>query len=115
MSAACNILESVFKVYIQDERLEIPNKQDLSSVWKIVREHIGFNSKEIADDDLKKILSGLLSVVDGIGAFRAQASSAHGQGRTIYKLKSRHARLTVNSAHTMALFVMETWDERCTK
>ncbi|MEJ2763642.1 abortive infection family protein [Photobacterium sp. MCCC 1A19761] len=112
VSAACNILESIFKVYIEDENLEKPQKQDLQNVWKVVRKDLGFNTNSLEDDDLKKILSGILSVVDGIGAFRTHASSAHGPGRKIYNLKPRHARLAVHSAHTIALFVLETWDER---
>ncbi|VAX08859.1 conserved hypothetical protein [hydrothermal vent metagenome] len=111
VSAACNILESIFKVYISDEGLDMPRKQDLSGVWKVVRENLGFEPGRLEDDDLKKILSGILSVVDGIGAFRTHASSAHGQGRKLYKLKPRHARLAIHSAHTLALFVLETWDE----
>lgn len=112
VSAACNILESIFKIYIHDEGLEMPRKQDLSGVWKIVREDLGFEPGRLEDNDLKKILSGVLSIVDGIGAFRTHASSAHGQGRKLYKLKPRHARLAINSAHTLALFVLETWDEK---
>jgi len=112
VSAACNILESVFKIYIADEKLDMPQKQDLQSVWKVVRADLGFSPGILEDDDLKKILTGVLSVVDGIGAFRTHASSAHGQGRTIYNLKPRHARLAIHSAHTIALFVLETWDER---
>ncbi|WP_151704927.1 abortive infection family protein [Nitrincola alkalilacustris] len=112
VSAACNILESIFKTYITDEKLEMPQKQDLQNVWKVVRSDLGFNPGALEDDDLKKILSGVLSVVDGIGAFRTHASSAHGQGRKIYNLKPRHARLAIHSAHTIALFVLETWDER---
>lgn len=112
VSAACNILESIFKTYITDEKLEMPQKQDLQNVWKVVRSDLGFNPGELEDEDLKKILSGVLSVVDGIGAFRTHASSAHGQGRRIYNLKPRHARLAIHSAHTIALFVLETWDER---
>ncbi|MDO8270485.1 MAG: abortive infection family protein [Gammaproteobacteria bacterium] len=112
VSAACNILESVFKVYIEDEKLEMPQKEDLGGVWRVVREHLGFTPGGIADNDLKKILTGLLSIVDGIGAFRTHVSSAHGQGRKSYKLKPRHARLAINSAHTLALFVIETWDEK---
>ncbi|QTF93773.1 abortive infection family protein [Halomonas sp. BM-2019] len=112
VSAACNILESIFKTYIADEKLEIPQKQDLQNVWKIVRSDLGFDPGVLEDHDLKKILSGVLSVVDGIGAFRTHASSAHGQGRKIYNLKPRHARLAIHSAHTIALFVLETWDER---
>lgn len=112
VSAACNILESVFKTYIEDEKLEMPTKQDLQGVWKVVRSDLGFNPGTLEDQDLQRILSGVLSVVDGIGALRTHASSAHGQGRKIYKLESRHARLAVNAAHTIALFVIQTWDER---
>lgn len=112
VSAACNILESIFKTYIADEKLGRPQKQDLQNVWKVVRSDLGFDPGSLEDDDLKKILSGVLSVVDGIGAFRTHASSAHGQGRKIYNLKPRHARLAIHSAHTIALFVLETWDER---
>ena len=112
VSAACNILESIFKTYIADEDLEMPQKQDLQNVWKVVRSDLGFEPGLLQDDDLKRILSGVLSVVDGIGAFRTHASSAHGEGRKVYNLKPRHARLAINSAHTIALFVLETWDER---
>ena len=112
VSAACNILESIFKTYIADENLEMPQKQDLQNVWKVVRSDLGFEPGLLQDDDLKRILSGVLSVVDGIGAFRTHASSAHGEGRKVYKLKPRHARLAIHSAHTIALFVLETWDER---
>jgi hypothetical protein len=112
VSAACNILESIFKVYIADEQLDRPQKQDLQNVWKVVRGDLGFDPKLVQDDDLKKVLSGILSIVDGIGAFRTHASSAHGEGRVIYKLKPRHARLSIHSAHTIAMFVLETWDER---
>ena len=115
VSAACNILESIFKVYIADENLSQPQKQDLQNVWKVVRANLGFNPSSVEDDDLKKILSGILSVVDGIGAFRTHASSAHGQGRKLYNLKPRHARLAINSAHTLAVFVLESWDERRNK
>lgn len=112
VSAACNILESIFKVYITDEHLDMPQKQDLQNVWKVVRGDLGFEVGSIEDDDLKKILSGILSVVDGIGAFRTHASSAHGQGRKLYNIKPRHARLAIHSAHTIALFILETWDEK---
>jgi len=112
VSAACIILESTFKTYIADEGLDTPQKQDLQNVWKVVREDLGFDPASLEDHDLKKILSGVISVVDGIGAFRTHASSAHGRGRKIYNLKPRHARLAVHSAHAITLFVLETWDER---
>ncbi|AXV67598.1 ATP-dependent RNA helicase HrpA (plasmid) [Pseudoalteromonas lipolytica] len=115
VSTACNILKSIFKVYIEDKKLPFPQKQDLQGVWKVVRDDLGFDTKLVQDDDLKRIISGMLSIVGGIGAFRTHASSAHGEGRKVYNLKPRHARLAIHSAHTLALFVLETWDEKKSK
>ena len=83
VSAASNILESLCKVYIDEEGLEQPAKQDLKPVWSIVRKHLGFDPSNIEDQDLQIILSGMLSVVEGIGALRTHASSAHGAGKKV--------------------------------
>lgn len=112
VSAACNIIESTFKIYIADEGLNPPAKQDLQGLWKVVRDSLGMDAKSIEDEDLKRILSGLYSITDGIGALRTHASSAHGAGRKIYTLKPRHARLAINSAHTLTMFIIESWEEK---
>lgn len=112
VSAASNILESLCKIYIDDEGLEKPAKQDLKAVWAIVRKHLNFDPSAVEDQDLQKILTGLISIVEGIGALRTHASSAHGAGRKTYKLESRHARLAIHSAHTIVLFALESWDKR---
>ncbi|MGZ8873830.1 MAG: abortive infection family protein [Halobacteriota archaeon] len=112
VSAASNILESLCKIYITDEGLDMPAKQDIKSVWAIVRKHLGFDPSLIEEQDLKTILSGLISIVEGIGALRTHASSAHGAGRKIYKLEARHARLAIHAAHTVALFVLESWKKK---
>ncbi|MFO7459990.1 MAG: abortive infection family protein [Desulfatiglandales bacterium] len=110
ISAACNVLESVCKTYIEDEGLEMPKKKDLQSVWNVVRKDLGFDPSNIEDRDLQEILSGLLAVVNGVGALRTHGSSAHGQGRLRYRLQARHARLAIHAAHTIAAFVIESWD-----
>jgi hypothetical protein len=112
VSAASNILESVCKAYIEDEHLDMPAKQDLQSVWNIVRKHLGFDPSRVEDDDLKAILTGLISIVHGVGALRTHASSAHGAGRKAYRLEGRHARLAVHAAHTLCLFILESWDRK---
>lgn len=112
VSAASNILESFCKVYIADCGLEMPSKQDLKAVWTVVRKHLGFDASLVADQDLQTILTGLLAVVEGIGALRTHASSAHGAGKAGYRLEPRHARLAIHAAHTVVLFGLETWDKR---
>jgi hypothetical protein len=114
LSAACNILESVFKIYIEDNGLSMPARQDLQGVFKVVRADLGLDAGLVEDEDLKRIISGIYSIVDGVGALRTHASSAHGQGRKAYKIEPRHARLAINSAHTVAAFILETWDKKKT-
>lgn len=112
VSAASNILESVCKIVISDEGLPMPSKQDLQSVWSVVRKHLGIDPSKIEDQDLQQILTGLISVVHGIGSLRTHASSAHGAGKAPYRLEPRHARLAIHAAHTLALFVLESWRKR---
>ncbi len=111
-SAACNLLESISKTYIEDENLEMPKKQGLQGVWGVVRKSLKFDPGCIVDRDLQEILSGLISTVNGIGSLRTHASSAHGAGRTVYKLEPRHARLSIHAAHTIAAFIIESWDRK---
>lgn len=113
VSAACNILESVFKVYIEEHtHLTMPAKQDLQGVWKIVRADLGLDASILEERDLQEIVTGVVATVNGIGALRTHASSAHGAGKRPYKLKPRHARLAIHAAHTISAFVIETWDEK---
>lgn len=112
VSAASNILESFCKVYIAESGLPKPAKQDLKSVWSVVRRDLGFDPSVVEDQDLQTILTGLFATVEGIGSLRTHASSAHGAGKNGYKLEPRHARLAVHAAHTVTLFALETWQKR---
>lgn len=112
VSAASNILESICKIYIAEEKLEMPAKQDLKPVWTVVRKHLGFDPSTVEDQDLQTILTGLFATVEGIGALRTHASSAHGAGKKPYKLEARHARLAIHAAHTVALFILESWSKK---
>ena len=86
----------------------MPKNKDIMSLWAKVKVDLNFDPKKLEDDDLKKIISGLVSIVDGIGSLRTHASSAHGQGKTIYKLESRHSKLAVLASHTLATFIIES-------
>lgn len=112
VTAACAIIESLCKVYIEDENLEMPKKATIKNLWGVVQKNLGLDPKSMEDDDLTRILGGLASIVDGIGSIRTHAGSAHGRGRKSYRLAARHARLAIHSAHTLAAFIIETWDAR---
>jgi hypothetical protein len=112
VTAACRILESLFKVYIEENELEMPGDQSLKPLWKAASKHLGFDPSAVEDEDLKKILSGLNSIVDGIGSLRTHGGTAHGRGKRAYRIQARHARLTIHASHTLVAFFLETWEER---
>ncbi|MGX1322564.1 hypothetical protein AB7M17_006017 [Bradyrhizobium sp. USDA 377] len=111
ITAACAILEAVCKHYLEIEGLPLPTKQVLSPLWSNVAKNLGL-SPELADDDVKQILSGLFSIANGVAALRTHESSAHGRGSSASGIEARHARLAVHAAHTMALFILDTWEAR---
>ncbi|QER41024.1 abortive infection family protein [Acinetobacter suaedae] len=111
VSAASNILESICKVYIAENNLTMPNKKDLKNLFDVVRKSLNIQRDSVEDEDLLRIISGIISVVDGIASLRTHASSAHGAGVKQYNLKPRHARLAIHAAHTIGLYVLESWKE----
>jgi hypothetical protein len=112
VTAACAILEAFCRIYLQEESVALPNDLSAKPLWNAVAHHIGFAPASQTDQDLKKVLSGFLSVVDGIACFRTHDGSAHGRERRSYRILPRHARLAVHAAHTLVLFGLETWAER---
>lgn len=112
VTAACSMVEALCRIYIDDNQLEMPREKSIKPLWHVVKKDLGFDPGRVEDQDLLKILSGIGSVVEGVGALRTHASSAHGQGRKGYNIQPRHARLAVHSAHTLIIFVLETWDKK---
>ena len=54
---------------------------------------------------LRQVLSGLTSVVNGIAGMRNKMSDAHA---STFKASKHHAKLAVNSAKTLADFILDT-------
>lgn len=112
ISAASNILETICKTYIEKNDLELPSSQSLISLWRVISKHFNFDSKSVQEESLKKIISGMFSLGEGTATLRNNGSAAHGQGTKSYNPEPRHARFAVNAAHSLALFILETWDKR---
>ncbi len=110
ITAASSMIESMCKVYLEDRGIPPPAKQDISHLWKDVSRHVGFDPGSKGDEDIRRVLSGLVSVVTGIGALRTHAGSAHGRGRKKYRLEPRHARLAIQASQTIVAFLLETTD-----
>lgn len=58
VTAACAILESLCKLYLEAEGVELPNKATMSPLWKEATKHLGLSPELLEDNDLKKFFQG---------------------------------------------------------
>lgn len=107
---AGNVLESALKAYLDHKGKAYGKGDALAELWKSAAAEIGLRPEDWDNKDLKKIASGLNSIVDGVAHLRNNKSGAHGKSegeRRNIAIKPRHARLAIHSAHTVAAYVLE--------
>ena len=117
VTAACSVVESVCRSILIESDLGLPAKQDISGLYRAVREPLGLSpTKEGVPDliaeDVRSTLSGLVTAVQSIGALRTHGGDAHGRERGFRRIDARIARLAIHSASAVCLFLIETWQLR---
>jgi Abortive infection C-terminus len=112
ITAARTLLEAVCKTILDDLGGTYASTDDLPKLYRDVSKALNLAPSDQTEDQFKRILGGATSVVEGLGSLRNRQGDAHGQGRKAYRASARHANLAVNLAGSMALFLMETAEER---
>lgn len=117
ITAASSMIESVCRSILLGRGLDLPKQMDIRTLYKEVREPLGLSPDKAGIDteieaDVRTILSALGNTIQGIGALRTHAGTAHGRERGFRRIDPRIARLAVNSAFAVVLFLIETWEKR---
>ncbi len=117
VTAASSLIEAVCRSILIELGLPLPPRRDIDGVLKAVQEPLGLSpgrrdlESEI-ENDVRQILGGLTSVGKGIGALRTHGGDAHGREKGYRRIDERIARLAINAAGTLALFLIETWERK---
>lgn len=86
---------------------------DLPKLYKRVNKLLNLEpDRKDLSDSLKQILRGFVSIIDGLAGVRNMMSDAHAGSYTPYE---HHARLAVNSAHTLVDFLFGTYSYQAAK
>ncbi len=117
VTAACATLEAVCRSILVELDLPLPPKKDVSSLVRAVQEPLGLSPgrqdlPDLVAADIRKVLSGLATAAEGIGALRTHGGDAHGRERGHRRVDARIARLAIHAASTLALFSIETWERK---
>lgn len=116
LGSASSTLESICKAILDRLNEKYPRDESLQSLLKAVFEKMNLSPEGHADPDIKRVLGGLLNAAVGVGVLRTKYSGFHGKGmeQKRKRLTDRHARLSVNSASAVGLFLIETYSEMYT-
>ncbi|MDK4408372.1 abortive infection family protein [Enterococcus faecalis] len=108
------LLESCFKYILDDLNIKYSNKDTIQDLRKLVFVELNIDSKENlsaqTNKEIKKILSSLTQIVDGINSLRNEKGVGHGKGKRFKELPTRYAYLVANSASTLVRFVWDTYE-----
>lgn len=100
------LLEETF-CYLIEKKDETPSDSgDIGKLYKQVRTLYNMHTDGNTDRRIKTLLSGLNNIVSAIAEMRNKGSDAHGVGSNRIHIDEHHARLLVNSAMTMADFIL---------
>jgi uncharacterized protein YjeT (DUF2065 family) len=112
ITLACSLIESVSKHVLNDIGTPLPADQSVVPLFKTAAKALGLAPKDQADADLKGLCGAIATVAQQVGTLRTHSGDAHGKGPDHLSLSQSEARLAVNSAGSVATFLMERWMTR---
>jgi Abortive infection C-terminus len=117
--AARELLESVCKLICEHYSVPVPKNPNAGQLYKLAAKAIGLDAGDMPDNDpaaaaSRKVLSGLVRVVDGLGDLRTRIGRGHGRTEPS-PARQRHADLAVGASGSLALFLLDTWQDRIEK
>lgn len=117
IGTAKELLETVCKSILSERNIEIPKNDDITELVKTVRKSLVLLPEDIDDsakgaDIIRRVLSNLGTVAQGIAELRNLYGTGHGKHGKAKGISPRHARLAVNASTALATFLYETHWER---
>lgn len=106
---ARTLVESVCIHILESLEIEYKKNGKLNQLYGAVSKHLGMQPALYESESLKQITSGFITIVQGLSGLRNDMSDAHGKSHSSYKAKERHAKLAVNSAHTVSDYLIESY------
>lgn len=106
ITKARTLLEEVFCLAIERKGEKPSENGDIGDLYKQVKQLYNMHQSPDIDKRINGLLSGLEKILSSIANMRNKGSDAHGLGANRINIDDHHARLFVNSAATMADFIL---------
>lgn len=117
IGTAKELVETVCKTILKERKIKLTGNKNLPKLVKATAKELKLTPSDIADDakasdSIKRLLSNLATITNGVAELRNSYGTGHGKEAKSRGLTSRHAKLAVGSASTLAIFLVETHNEQ---
>lgn len=108
ITAGRTLVESVCKRILEQRGVQYKKNIKLNQLYRKAAEELNLAPEQHDEELFRQVLGGCSSVVNGLGSLRNTYGDAHAPSDLSARPHSRHARLVVNLAGAMSLFLVET-------
>lgn len=116
IGTAKELIETCCKTILSARGQENSGTPDIPTLTKAILKELNLVPEGVPNaargaDVTKRLLSNLSTVGYGLAELRGLYGTGHGQHGSISGLTSRHAKLAVGAASTLAVFLFETYEQ----
>jgi hypothetical protein len=117
IGTAKELVETCCKTILIERGVTFSKNADLPELVKLTSKELELTPDDIqgkakAGDTIKRLLSNLATITQGVAELRNHYGTGHGKPAGAKGLQLRHAKLAVGAASTLAVFLAETHNER---
>jgi hypothetical protein len=117
VGSAKELLETTCKTILAARRLEIDKADDIPQLMRKTMKALSLLPDDIPErtrgiDTIRRLLNNLSTAVTGLAEIRNLYGTGHGRHGSSRGLLPRHAKLATGAASTLAVFLLETHEER---
>lgn len=117
IGTAKELVETCCKTILTDRGVAFSKNADIPELVKLTSKELELTPDDIpekakASDTIKRLLSNLATITQGVAELRNHYGTGHGKAAGAKGLQPRHAKLAVGAASTLAVFLAETHNER---
>ena len=117
IGTAKELVETCCKTILRERRIDVPKNAELPQLVRMTSKELRLTPDDIPDrakasETIKRLLSNLATITQGIAELRNKYGTGHGKDSTAKGLLPRHAKLAVGAASTLAVFLVETHQAR---
>lgn len=110
-------IETICKTILDSRSISYKSNLDLPRLVKATSKELALTRDDIpeqakAAETIKCLLSNLATIANSVSELRNQYGTGHGKSANSKGLSSRHAKLAVGAASTLAVFLFETHESR---